>query len=159
MPNTTVRFRDLASRITGVSIPIFGVSWKPPESEREIVRQTFVFLEDRRVLYNDFAWEVEHEVVDSVLAIRRELTQALKLLTENAEATSSLKAMRAACREYLDNVRHHRGRFSFLAELGRLRAIIGVHVAHLAIKYGIDIDGELARVIPAEFRDARYLEA
>jgi hypothetical protein len=159
MANTTVRFKDLASRITGVSIPVFGVSWKPPESEREVVRHTFIFLEDRRVLYNDFAWEVEGEVADSVLAIRAELTKALKLLAERSEAASSLKAMRAACREYLDNVRHHHGHVSFFTELGRLRAIIGVHVAHLAIKYGIDIDGELARVIPAEFRDARYLEA
>jgi hypothetical protein len=36
--------------------------------------------------------------------------------------------------------------------------MVGVHVAYLAVKYGIDIDGELSRVIPAEFRDARYLE-
>jgi hypothetical protein len=30
-----VRFKDLASRIAGVSIPVFG-SWNPPETEREI---------------------------------------------------------------------------------------------------------------------------
>ena len=36
--------------------------------------------------------------------------------------------------------------------------MIGVNVAHLAITYGIDIDGELAQVIPAEFRDAKYLQ-
>ena len=70
MPKLTVRFKELASRITGVAIPVFGVSWNPPELEREVVRQTFIFLEDRRVLYSDFAWEVEREVADSVLAIR-----------------------------------------------------------------------------------------
>lgn len=141
-----------------MSIPVFGVSWNPPESEREVVRHTFIFLEDRRALYNDFAWELEHEVAESVLAIRTELTHALKRLTEASEAVASLKAMRAACREYLDNARHHGGRFGFVSELGRLRAIVGIQVAYLAVKYGIDIDGELAQVIPPEFRDARYLD-
>jgi hypothetical protein len=46
-----------------------------------------------------------------------------------------------------------------MAQLGRLRAIIGVHVAYLAVKYGIDIEGELLRVLPPELRDAKYLKA
>lgn len=156
-----VRFKDLAARITGVSIPVFGVSWNPPETERKIVRETFIVLEDRRVLYNDFAWEVESEVAHSVLEIRRELTAALKRLPETSEATSSFKAMRAACRDYLDNSRQRRGfgPYPFLSYLGQLRAIIGVHVAYLAVKYGIDLDGELVRVIPVELRDASYLDA
>lgn len=158
MPKATVRFKELASRITGVSIPIFGVSWNPPELEREVVRQTFIFLEDRRVLYNNFAWEVEHEVAESVLAIRTELTESLKRLSETSETVASLKAMRAGCRKFLDSVRRHGDRFGFLSELGRLRATIGIQVAYLAVKYGIDIDGELAQVIPPEFRDARYLQ-
>lgn len=162
MGNAKVTFQKLAGRITGVSIPVFGVSWNPPPAERDIVRETFVFLEDRRVLYNDFAHELPHEVVDSVLAIRAELTAALKRLPEQSEATSSLKAMRAACREYLDAPRVGRGGgwgpFPHMSELGRLRAMVGVHVAYLAVKYGIDVDGELVRVIPAELRDATYLE-
>jgi hypothetical protein len=36
--------------------------------------------------------------------------------------------------------------------------MIGVQIAYLAVKYGVDIDGELVRVIPAEFRDAKFLE-
>jgi hypothetical protein len=69
--------------------------------------------------------------------------------------------MRAACRDYLDNARPRGfgGPFSFMAELGRFRAMVGVQVAYLAVKYGIDVGGELARVIPAELRDARFLEA
>jgi hypothetical protein len=154
-----IRFKDLALRITGVSIPIFGVSWNPPEPEREVVRETFIFLEDRRALFNDFAWEIEHEVAQSVLDMRREFTAALKRLPEKSEAVMSLRAMRAACREYLDNTRRNPGgHFSFLTELGRLRAIIGVHVAYLAVKYGVDIDTDLSHVIPAELRDANYLE-
>jgi hypothetical protein len=159
-----IAFKDIANRITGISLPIFGVSWNPPESEREIVRETFIFLEDRRALYNDFAHEIDHEVTESVLAIRNELTAALKRLPEGSEAVPSFKSMRAACRDYLDSTRGdgqgHRwnGPFSFMTQLGGLRAIIGVHVAYLSVKFGIDIDGELVRIVPVEFRDAKYLE-
>lgn len=159
-----ITFKEIANRITGISLPVFGVSWNPPESERQIVRETFIFLEDRRALYNDFAHEIEHEVAESVLAIRNELTAALKRLPESSEAVPSFKSMRAACREYLDSThgqgsRHSwGGPFTFMTQLGRLRAIMGVHLAYLAVKFGIDIDGELVRVVQAEFRDAKYLE-
>ena len=159
--NLTIAFKDIASRITGISIPVFGVSWIPPENEREIVRQTFIFLEDRRALYNDFAHELNREVLESVLAIRTELTDAIKRLPERSEAVPCLKAMRAACRDYLDNARPagaFGGPFSFMAELGRLRAMFGVQVAYLAVKYGIDLERELARVVPPEMRDAQFLE-
>ncbi|HOX84792.1 MAG TPA: hypothetical protein PKW76_16940 [bacterium] len=162
MNKTTVAFKDLANRITGVSIPIFGISWTPPESERKIIRETFIFLEDRRALYSDFHFEDDRDVVKSICTIRSELTEALQRLSEESEAISSLKAMRAACREYLDNTKNYGrsgSRFSFISQLGNLRAIFGVHVAYLAVKYGIDLDGELVRIIPPEFRNAKYLEA
>jgi len=161
MRKPTIAFKEIASRITGISISVFGVSWNPPESEREIVRETFIFLEDRRALYNDFAHELDHEVSQSVLAIRSKLTAGLNRLPEGSEAAPCFKAMRAACREYLDNARPRGlgGPFSFMTELGKLRAMIGVQVAYLAVKYGIDLDGELVRVIPAELRDASFLEA
>lgn len=160
MRKPSIAFKEIASRITGISIPVFGVSWNPPEPERQVVRETLIFLEDRRALYNDFACELDHEVSQSVLEIRSELTAALKRLPENSQAVACLKSMRAACRDYLDSARPGRygGPFSFMAELGKLRALIGVQVAYLAVQYGIDVDGDLARVIPAEFRDASFLE-
>jgi hypothetical protein len=161
MNKPIVKFKEIASRITGVSIPVFGVSWNPPELDRKIVRDTFIFLEDRRALYNDFAHELDLEVTQSVLEIRSELTSALKRLSDKSEAAPCIKSMRAACRDYLDNARprSYSGSFSFMAELGKLRAMIGVQVAYLAVKFGIDIDGELVRVIPVELRDATFLDA
>jgi len=156
----SLSFKEIASRITGISVPIFGVSWNPPESERKIVRELFIFLEDRRALYNDFAHELDHEVTQSVQAIRSELTTDLKRLPEDSSAMLCFKAMRAACREYLDNTRarNYGGSFSFMVELGKLRTLIGLQVSYLAVTYGINIDGELIKVIPPEYRDARLLE-
>jgi hypothetical protein len=149
-----IHFKELASRLTGVSVPVFGVSWNPPEPERKVVRDVLVFLEDRRALYNDFAHEIEEEVAQSVLQIRSELTNAIRRLSEDAEAASSFRAMRPACREYLTNTRHRYPRFfGSMAELGRLRVIFRVHIAYLAIKYGIDIEGDLASTIPIELRE------
>lgn len=58
----SIRFKDIASRLSGIAIPVFGVSWTPPESERKIIRDLLVFLEDRRALYNPFVHEIEAEV-------------------------------------------------------------------------------------------------
>ena len=116
-----------------------------------------IYLEDRRALYNDYAWELEREVSDSVLQIRNELTQAIQRLSEKSEAESSLRAMRACCREYLDNSRKkYGGHYTFTLELGKLRALFGLHIAYLAIKYGIDIEGDLASIIPPELREIDY---
>ena len=90
MSETKVKFKEIANRITGISLPFFGVSWNPAEAEREIVRETFIFLEDRRALYNDYAHELNQEVTDSIHAIRAELTSALKRLPEGSEVSAHL---------------------------------------------------------------------
>jgi hypothetical protein len=41
---------EITSRLTGISCPVFGVSWTPPEPERAIARRVIAFLENRRVL-------------------------------------------------------------------------------------------------------------
>jgi len=154
-----IKFKELATRLTGVSIPIFGISWNPPESESKIIRDVLVYLEDRRALYNPFAHELEHEVTHSVLDIRKELTSAIQRLSADSNATPLLRAMRAACREYLNETREHTPTmFSFLTSLGKLRSLFGVNIAYLAIEYGIDIEGELASIVPPQFKEPKEAE-
>jgi len=104
-----------------------------PEPQRKVVRGLLAFLEDRRVLYNPYNIEIEREVSESVLEIRRELTRAIQALPEDSPAAPALRAMRAACREYLDGFQrlpHHMG---FMLALGELRAHFGLQIAFLAI--------------------------
>lgn len=159
---TRYKFSELASRLTGISIPVFGVSWQPPAPERKTVRNLLIFLEDRRALYTPFAFEMEHQVTASVLEIRTMLTAAIQSLPETSEAIPRIRAMRIACREYLDKSNEpnnfdwrHQG---FLAHLGRLRTIFGFHIAQLAVIYGIDIEGELAKILPPEYKEELNLE-
>jgi hypothetical protein len=99
-----IHFKDLARHITGFSTPIFGISWNPSKSEREIIKQLIVFLEDRRVLYAPFEIEVAPWITKSILKIREEITNKLQQLDTNSKAVGSLRAMRAACRDYLDAI-------------------------------------------------------
>ena len=145
-----LKFQELASRINGVEAFNVGVQWVPPEPERKVVRDVLTFLEDRRVLYNPGAWEMESHVTESVLRIRETLTQAIQRLGEDSKAVPAMRAMRAACREYLDGPREQYSHdLSF--GLGRLRALFGVQITFLAFVYQIDLEEDLASIVPPEF--------
>lgn len=165
-----VAFRDIASRITGFSGPLFGVSFNPPEPERNHIRRLIHFLEDRRVLFVPYHLEVVEEVNHSVGEIRQQLTATLQALPEGSYAASSIRVMRAACRTFMTGPRkdfkyisaswddrpwdrRRGGRDSgpaFFMALGELRAIFGMHLHALAVAYGIDVEPELAAIMPTD---------
>ena len=154
-----MKFNELASRLTGFSIPVFGVSWSPPESEIAVARRVLAFLEDRRVLFNPYQLEVADQCVDSVIEIRKFLTVEIGQLASDSKLGEHLRGIRAACRKFLNDVPSGPGRILrphwvgpfesdlFLA-LGALRASIGVRIAAIALMHGLDIEGELASALP-----------
>jgi len=160
-----MKFKEVLTRLTGITCPVFGVSWTPPEAESAVARRVLAFLEDRRVLYRPFDMEVPRLCVDSVLEIRKFLTNEIAKLDENKEIAQSLRGMRAACRKFSDQSQglrgapFHRGRFhgawdDWLSdELGELRGTFGIHVARLAAEYGLDIEDDLASILPARDED------
>ena len=154
-----VPFLDVARRITGISTPVFGVSWSPPENTRDIARRLVAFLEDRRALYAEYNMEYGPWVIESVLEIRSELTAILQACPEETNLTDPMRAMRAACRKFLDDVGHHENmrRFPYMEGmwlgLGELRAIFGLHLARLCAAYGVDVEPELASILPEPDED------
>lgn len=155
-----MRFDEIASRFTGFSTPVFGVSWQPAEPEVGAARRVVAFLEDRRVLYAPDEMEVPQHCVHSVLDIRHFLTVELGALTDG-DLHRSLRAMRAACRKFLDTVgpdddeivlfggQHgHWASWKFSGALGEMRGVFGLHLARLATEYGLDIEDELAQILP-----------
>jgi hypothetical protein len=153
-----IKYKKLAKNLTGISTPFFGVSWNPPETDREIVRTLITFLEDRRALYNPYNIETPMFVAQSLIEIRKELTSLLQRIGDNPAISPHLRAMRAACRKYLDEAnnqnapRFHYRELETFAALGELRAVFGIHIAQLAVKYGIDVEDELASILPTEDR-------
>lgn len=154
-----MKFKEVIGRITGFSVPVFGVSWNPPQPEIGTARRVLTFLEDRRVLYNPYHLEVADQCIQSVLDIRRFLTEVIGQLGADSKLAEHLRGMRAGCRVFLDATSpgarriirsHWAGPFesSFFTALGELRATIGLHVAAVAVMHGLDVEGELAEVLP-----------
>ena len=149
----TISFKRIARSLTGFSTPIFGVSWNPPKNEREVIRKLIIFLEDRRVLFNPYNLEFFDPVIESVLEIRKNLTRVLENLDEDSKAVPSIRAMRASCRKFLDQVGGRRDRFrdiGLFVNLGELRGVFGNHIAILCTMYGINVEGDLSDILPVE---------
>ena len=154
-------FKQILSRLTGISCPVFGIQWNPPEPEISVAQRVISFLGDRRVLYNPFHLEFLGHCVQSVIEIRRFLTTELgNLSAKNSGLSEQLRAMRASCRRFLDTVQNHgRGRTihpyrggyadqEFFTALGELRAAMGLRIGILAVMYGLSIEGELESILP-----------
>lgn len=156
----TISFKRISRSLTGFSTPIFGVSWNPPKDEREVIRKLIIFLEDRRVLYNPYRLEFFDPVIESVLEIRKNLTEVLKNLNENSEAAPSIRAMRAECRKFLDYVGGRRfADLDLYIGLGELRGVFGQHIAILCTMYGIDVEGNLGKILPVEDKESGEKES
>lgn len=157
-----MKFSEIAGRLTGISTPLGGVSWQATETESAAARRVISFLEDRRVLYAPDELEVPEHCVHSVLEIRRFLTGELGKLDNSSELSASLRAMRAACRKFLERVgaggderailyANHQGHWAswtFYSALGEMRGTFGVHLARIASPFKLDIEDALAAILP-----------
>ncbi|MHB8579145.1 MAG: DUF6650 family protein [Ignavibacteriaceae bacterium] len=155
-----MKFKEIVKRLNGISTPIFGASWNPSQTDKDQAKEIIVFLEDRRVLYNPSEMEMPNHCVQSVLEIRRFITQKIGTI-QLPDLQESLRAMRASCRKFLDSVGidedimkfgHHRGHWAsweFNSAVGELRGVFGIHIARIAVMYGIDVEKDLAKILPA----------
>jgi hypothetical protein len=174
---TRIESQSLASRLSGLSILGFGASWKAPESEREVVRSVLTALEDKRVLYEDYDFEIRTHVHQSLINIRAVLTDGIARTSDKSPAAQAFRIMRAACREFLSQP-HSDPLFgrtvrrmvipppgdpspivekpfinnedNFFAALGKLRGIFGQQIADIAYLYRIDLEEQLASILPSE---------
>ena len=162
-----MKFSEIANRLTGISTPLGGVTWQSSELEVSAARRVIAFLEDRRVLYSPDSWEVPSHCVQSVIEIRHFLTAEVGKHDSKSELAASLRAMRAACRKFLDRVgskegcdilryaNHHDGwaSYTFYSALGEMRGTFGVHLARVAAQFQLDIEDQLATILPADAGD------
>ena len=154
----------MSKKITGGSLSLSaGVVGLTMDFERggtddaESARRVLLFLENRRILWVDRLEEEEAHCVASAIDIRNELTRELQQSTLSTGMTQSLKAIRAACREFVDaagpdgrNFLHAHGCEAnpFALALGRLKALVGVQLALLIREFDLDVEPQLACVLP-----------
>ncbi|WP_288427327.1 DUF6650 family protein [uncultured Spirosoma sp.] len=156
-------FKEVANRITGISIPVFGISWNPPKLERQIAEKVIVYLEDKRILYNPYELEVPKHCIESISQIRVFLTEQLYDVERGSELGNILRAMRDACRKLLDmltmNDVHITNAYDiglgtqmvFYSGVGELRGVFGILIAKLLVMHGIDCESNLVTILPLQY--------
>jgi hypothetical protein len=151
-----LHFKEILSRITGVSVPIFGIQWQPAPLQVKVARDLMRELEDKRVLYRPEAMESAQYCVQSVIDMRQKLTTSMQQVDTDAPLYKQLQKIRRACRGFCDVVGSPKFdaapfpvQSSLLGrELARFRQTVGGAVGAVSIAYGLEVEDELASIIP-----------
>ena len=163
-----MRYQKIVDRLNGFETPIFERTMTPSEEERKTVRGLLAFLEDRMALYGNPEREITDRLIGSIADIRRRLTEVLSTGELPATITELLKPIRADCRDFLkaaeigdvearhlivpsdpDNQRPLRPAAFFA--LKALRDTAGHNIGLLAVRYGIDVEDQIAHLIPDSY--------
>jgi hypothetical protein len=148
----------MAYRVTGIGALGLSLNWEKVDGDKQIAQRVVSFLEDRRILYFDFHAENESFCVQSANAAREFLTEQLGQAKPGKSLASSLKAMRSAFRHFVDVGGSHGENFWKLSRsgsmgplsmaLGELRGRVGLHVALISYYYGLEVEDDLAAILP-----------
>jgi uncharacterized protein DUF6650 len=154
---------------TGAGAFGFSLNWEKVPGDKDVARRVITFLEDRRVLFGDRYTEDEMYCVQSAIEIRRFLTDELTNARPRKSLDSSLRAIRVACRNFVEaagpnatSFRYHRGGQTdpFSLALGKLRSLVGLHLAVITDQYDIEVEDELAQIMspdPASDNDLSFI--
>lgn len=119
------------------------------------------------MLYAPDELEVPPHCVQSTLEIRHFLSGELGKLDTKSQFAASVRAMRAACRKFLErvgtdgrevilyaNYHGHWASWTFYSALGEMRGVFGVYLAKIAAEFRLDIENRLAEILPAGAADS-----
>lgn len=144
--------------ITGISAPFGGIQWQKTPGDQEVARKVVIFPEDRRLLFGDRHVEDERHCIASALEIRAFLTEQITDAKPGKELEASLRAMRAACRRFIeaggpDGRDFMRAHYPYEADgfslaLGDLRTAIGYQLAVVLSQYPLPVEPQLALILP-----------
>lgn len=142
-------------RWTGLGTPFGSLQWEPKDDDKEISRRVISLLEDRRLLYIDFYWEIPHECITSASRIREELTGLMANPDISPAHAQQLKLLRSYFRTFMDTRddhgrRYHMGHEPFSVALGELRAKVGQVIGDLAARFDLELEPDLATIVPID---------
>lgn len=155
--NKILKFKDIASKISGVSTPLVGIQWQTTKNELARAKSVINYLEDKRVLYNPTELEIPRHCISSVNDIRHFLTPEIDGLKDTSNLKLNLKVMRAMCRRFLDSSPEPMNRYPnsydswvFYSNLGELRGVFGLCLRDIVLNFELAVEDDLASIIPIE---------
>lgn len=90
--------------LNGISFPFGGVSWNRGKSEKDYFAHLLFYLESKRILVNPICMEIKDQCIESVLEIRRVITDLTADGEISAKGKEYLRALINSCNAYLDAV-------------------------------------------------------
>jgi len=151
---TKLKGRELAARLIGISTPVGGRDWKPPAEERDKARQVLEYLAEQGALWDPYDKAIGSFVAQTILDMRERLGLDLNDVPADSVLGEGLRAMRAACRKFLNENQSPRSGYGppyeaqLHSTLGELRALFGIHVARISCAYDLVVDGHLESILP-----------
>ena len=157
-------WQRIAKHSTGIPGARNGTTWNPPPLEIDEARRLLLYLENRQVLYNDIILETGNQVMSSVQGMREHLDHKLqeREIDPNSKLATIAGDMQEACRTFVNAARKHRwsspafygqklrSDAQWVAALETFRARLGRCVARLAVEYHLNVERELASILPLE---------
>ena len=149
-----MRFKVIAKHITGLNVPWFGLQWTPPVDQIRLAESVLDCLANRGIFYEDFNVEVEHACMMSAEELNAELLTWLHQCPSETPVKKQVQEILRATKYFISQMR--KGivgveivdKAFFYEALGRLRKRVGIAVASLSAAYGLDVNDELAGLIP-----------
>lgn len=155
-----MKFKKLLHRLTGITCPVFGISWSPVDTDRVIAQRIIIFLEPRRVLYSAYQYESVCPCITSVTEIKNYLTSEIQSIDAKSELNAYVRSMRNACNKFLSKCPNQKefrcyacqsgniDNWIFTSAVGELRGVFGIMIGQIAKAYGLNVEDEFAQIIP-----------
>ncbi|WP_203566851.1 DUF6650 family protein [Aestuariimicrobium ganziense] len=142
-------------RWTGLGTPFGSLQWERKDDDEVIARRVISLLEDRRLLFVDFYWETPSDCIVSAGAVRDKLSEMITNPDISTGLAQQLKLLRSYFRTFMETRddhgrRYHMGHEPFSVALGELRAKVGQLVGDLAARFELDVEPDLASIVPTE---------
>jgi len=90
---TKLKGRELVTRLIGISTPIGGVDWNPPDDERDKAGQVLAHLAGQQVLWDLYDKTMGPSVAQSILGVREWLSRGLKGVPRDSVLREGLQGM------------------------------------------------------------------
>ncbi|WP_226500142.1 hypothetical protein [Pseudomonas sp. MWU16-30322] len=117
--------------------------------EAQLAQSMVDFMEGKGVFYVHAMFEDHKYVVESLKEVRAELGAKLDKIPVGDKLYDSIKLIRDACRDYMNNTSAMTSPIEMSANLAVMRKKVGIVLKSIQEQYGVSVGGNLAAKMPS----------